>query len=593
MAILLTACLHSPAAAGTHSGLATAFAPDGKTLAVADATTPSVAFIDPAQRKILRSVKLAGSPGGLAWAGDGKHLFASEFGTSRIAELDPTTGSITRRFTTGRFPRGLAVASRRQLLLAADWGLDRLTVIDLTSGATKANIPVGRQPTSVVITPDESLAFVSNLIPATAATAPDTATEVSVIDLQTLQAKPAIRLPLGSTDAHGIALSGDGHTAYVVHVLGRFNLPTTQLDRGWVSTNALTLIDTASNKIIATVLLDQVMDGAANPWGVALDPAGQHLFITLEGVHQLAVIDLQRLPEILKKSPELLVNDLAALHRNNLIRRIDLPARGPRGLSVAPDGKCIAIAGYFSGNVVFTDNNGDSPISLALGHQAEPNLARQGEAIFHDAGRCFQRWLSCSTCHPGARADGLNWDLLNDGVGNPKNARSLLLSERTPPLMSHGARNNLGSCVRAGFTHIFFTQPKESEADAVTAYLRSLEPVISPYRKENGSLTDSARRGEKLFKDPQVGCAKCHPAPLLTDLKSYDVGTTRPFDRGANLFDTPTLVELWRTPPYLHDGSANTVREVLVEQNRSDKHGVTSKLTPAQIDDLAAYLLSL
>ncbi|MEI6675924.1 MAG: hypothetical protein WCO57_12185 [Verrucomicrobiota bacterium] len=593
MAIFLAAALHPAAAADTHSALTTAFAPDGKTLAVADATTSSVVLIDPAQRSILRSVKLAGPPGGLAWSGDGRHLFASESGTSRIAELDPAKGSITRRFTTGRFPRGLAVASRRQLLLATDWGLDRLTVIDLATGATKANIPVGRQPTSVVITPDESLAFVSNLIPATASTAADTATEISVIDLQALKAKPAIRLPLGSTDTHGIALSGDGHTAYVVHVLGRFNLPTTQLDRGWVNTNALTLIDTVSSKIIATVLLDQVMDGAANPWGVALDPSGLRLFITLEGVHQLAVIDLERLPEILKQAPELLVNDLAALHRNNLIRRIDLPAQGPRGLSVSPDGKLVAIAGYFSGNVVFTDSNGGTPTALALGPQAEPHLSRQGEAIFHDAGRCFQRWLSCSTCHPDARADGLNWDLLNDGIGNPKNARSLVLCDRTPPLMSHGARNNLGACVRAGFTHILFTEPKDADADAVAAYIKSLQPVVSPYRKEDGSLTESALRGEKLFKDPQVGCAKCHPDPLLTDLKTYDVGTVRPFDRGANAFDTPTLVELWRTPPYLHDGSANTVHEVLVEQNRGDKHGVTSKLSPAQIDDLVAYLLSL
>jgi YVTN family beta-propeller protein len=593
MAIFIAASLHPATAAETHSALDTAFSPDGKTLAVTDATTPAVVLIDPATRTLLRSVKLAGPPAGLAWSADGKRLFASESGTSRIAELDPAKGSVTRRITTGRFPRGLAVVPKRQLLLAADWGLDQLTVIDLATGATKASIPVGRQPTAVAITPDETLAFVSNLLPDTAATAQDTATEVSVIDLQSLQAKPAIRLPLGSTNARGIALSGDGRTAYVVHTLGRFNLPTTQLDRGWVNTNALTLIDIASSKIVATVLLDQVMDGAADPWGVALDPSGLRLFISLSGVHQLAVIDLERLPEILKQSPELLVNDLAALHRNNLIRRIDLPAQGPRGLSVSPDGKLVAIAGYFSGNVVFTDINGATPAALALGPQADPHLARQGEAIFHDAGRCFQRWLSCASCHADARADGLNWDLLNDGLGNPKNARSLVLADRTPPLMSHSARSNLGSCVRAGFTHILFTEPKDPEADAVVAYIKSLQPVVSPYRKEDGSLSDSAARGEKIFKDPQVACAKCHPGPIFTDLAMYDVGTTRPFDRGAKLFDTPTLVELWRTPPYLHDGGAVTIRQVLVEQNRGDQHGVTSKLTPAQIDDLAAYLLSL
>jgi len=592
-AILSAAFLHSTVGAEVHSALDTAFSPDSKTLAVTDATAPAVVLIDPANHTVLRTVKLAGAPAGLAWMADGKHLFAAESGTSRIAEIDAATGAITRRLVTGRYPRGLAVANHRKLLLATDWGLDKLTVIDLASGATKANIAVGRQPTAVAITPDESLAFVSNLLPATAATAPDTASEVSVIDLQTLQAKPAIRLPLGSTNTHGIAVSGDGHSVFVVHTLGRFNLPTTQLDRGWINTNAMSIIDVASNKISATVLLDQVMDGAADPWGVAVDPSGMRLFISLSGVHQLAVIDLERLPEILKETPELLVNDLAALYRHNLIRRIDLAAQGPRGLAASPDGKLVAVAGYFSGNVVLTDINGTTPAAVALGPQTQPDLARQGEAIFHDAGHCFQRWLSCATCHPDARVDGLNWDLLNDGLGNPKNTRSMVYSDRTPPVMSLGVRATAADAVLAGFVHILFTEPKPQDLQAVNAYLKSLQPVVSPFRKEDGTRTDAALRGEKIFNTPQVGCFQCHPSPLFTDLHMYNIGSSVSFDRGATRFDTTSLLELWRTPPYLHDGGANTLREVLVERNRGDKHGETSKLTPAQIDDLVAYLLSL
>ena len=592
-AILAATALHSAMGAEVHSALETAFAPDGKILAVTDATSPAVVLIDPANNTVLRTVKLSGAPAGLAWAPDGKHLFASETGASSIAEIDPASGAVTRRLTTGRYPRGLAMAPRHKFLLATDWGLDKLTVIDVASGTTKANITVGRQPTAVAITPDESLALVSNLIPDTAAVAPDTATQVSVIDLQTLQAKPPIRLPLGATNTRGIAVSGDGHTAYVVHTLGRFNLPTTQLDRGWVNTNAMTIIDVAASKIVATVLLDQVMDGAADPWGIALDPSGMRLFITLSGVHQLALIDLERLPEILKETPELLVNDLAALYRHNLIRRVDLPGKGPRGLAVAPDGKRVASAAYFSGDVVLTDINGAAPVAVALGVQPQADLARQGEALFHDAGRCFQRWLSCASCHPDGRADGLNWDLLNDGLGNPKNARTLVFSDRTPPLMSHGARDDLQACVRAGFVHILFTEPKNEDVQAVYSYLKGLQPVVSPYRKADGSLTDAALRGEKLYNDPQIACAKCHPGPLLTNLQMYDVGTSRPFDQGALRFDTTSLTELWRTPPYLHDGSAVSIREVLVEQNTKDKHGVTSKLTPAQLDDLSAYLQSL
>jgi cytochrome c peroxidase len=106
-----------------------------------------------------------------------------------------------------------------------------------------------------------------------------------------------------------------------------------------------------------------------------------------------------------------------------------------------------------------------------------------------------------------------------------------------------------------------------------------------------GKLSEAARRGEEVFS--RAGCAECHPPPLFTDLHQYDVGTRRGFDRPADKFDTPALVELWRTAPFLHDGSAATVRDVLTTRNPRDRHGKTSDLTKQEVEDLCAYLLSL
>ena len=58
-------------------------------------------------------------------------------------------------------------------------------------------------------------------------------------------------------------------------------------------------------------------------------------------------------------------------------------------------------------------------------------------------------------------------------------------------------------------------------------------------------------------------------------------------------FDTPSLVEIYRTGPYLHNGSAATLREVVVERNRKDEHGTTTHLNEEQVADLVAYLMSL
>jgi cytochrome c peroxidase len=210
--------------------------------------------------------------------------------------------------------------------------------------------------------------------------------------------------------------------------------------------------------------------------------------------------------------------------------------------------------------------------------------------FFHDAGLCFQQWQSCSSCHPGeARADGLNWDLLNDGIGNPKSTKSLLWAHQTPPAMISGVRDSAEAAVRAGIRSIQFAVRPDEDAAAIDEYLKSLKPVPSPHLAD-GALSEKAKRGEAVFQ--KAGCAHCHPAPLFTNLKASNVGTGK--GREVNTeFDTPTLVEIWRTAPYLHDGRAATSRDVLTTFNPGDKHGKTSALTPEEIADLAEYVLSL
>ena len=184
--------------------------------------------------------------------------------------------------------------------------------------------------------------------------------------------------------------------------------------------------------------------------------------------------------------------------------------------------------------------------------------------------------------------DGLNWDLLNDGMGNPKSAKSMLLAHQTPPSMMTGVRAKAEVAVRAGFRFILFAVRPEEDSVAIDTYLKSLTPVPSPYLVD-GKLSAAAQRGKKLFES--AGCAGCHPPPLFTDKQKYDVGTG-PDNRGFKEFDTPTLVEIWRTGAYLLDGRAATITDVLKKHNPKDKHGTTSKLSDQQIADLAEYVLS-
>jgi cytochrome c peroxidase len=262
---------------------------------------------------------------------------------------------------------------------------------------------------------------------------------------------------------------------------------------------------------------------------------------------------------------------------------------------------------YFSDTLQKVDDTASRPrpATITLGSAPNWTPARRGEVWWNDATLCFQKWQSCASCHPDARMDGYNWDLLNDGMGNPKNTKSLLLAHKTPPSMWQGVRDNINNpddpwdtekqglqCIRTGFKHILFIVPDEEMCKDIDAYLKALQPVASPFLVD-GKLSAKAERGKKIFEDPKIGCTTCHPAPLFTDLKSHDTNTRCYYDQGVSNFDTPTLVEVWRTAPYLHDGRYVDMKDVFKTGRHGDVSGDIGKLSDVQIDELVEYVLSL
>lgn len=565
---------------------------DGRLLFVTEATGQRVAIVNTANNVIAHTGRLDGIPTGLALSDNALIVTAG-----RVYIMDTNSYQVVARFAAGHTPTAPVVSPDGQTLYVCNQFDNDVSVFNLPGRRELARIPVVREPVAAVLTADGKTLFVANHLPAGAANADYIAAVVSVIDTGTRKVAGTIQLPNGSTSLKGICLSPDGRYAYVTHTLARYQLPTTQLERGWMNTSAVTVIDVAARKPLTTFLVDEVDRGAANPWGVAVSTDGKYLCVAHAGTHELSVIDRtalhdrfnklatgQRINEVSTSLADV-PNDLSFLV--GIRRRVKLPGNGPRGLAIAGD--TAYVAEYFTDTLAAVPLDGQ-PRSIALGPKLKLSRERKGEMAFHDALLCFQHWQSCATCHPGnARVDGLNWDLLNDGIGNPKNVRSLLLVDRTPPMMTFGVRDTVSVAVAAGFRHIQFVDPPAEYIDGVLVYLKSLRPVPSP-ALVRGGLSDSAKRGKKVFRT--AGCAQCHPSPLYTNLNAYDLGTATGLDKGKPV-DTPTLVECWRTAPYLHDGSAATLRDVLTTTNPNDPHGVKSKLSEQDLNDLIEYVRSL
>lgn len=592
------AMARKPAPQRPLSPSALAVSPGAKSLFVACATSGQVIELDLASRKIVRKLTVPGEPSGLALSSDGARLYVTcAAPASVVAVVDVAAGRVLETIPAGHTATSPVLSPIGELLFVCNRFNDDVGVIDLNARKQLRRIRVEREPVSAALTRDGKLLLVANHLHSGRADADDVAAAVSVVDpYYPGKVVKTLRLPNGSGELQKIQVSPDGKYAVATHVLARHQVPTSQVDRGWMHTNAISIIDIAKLSLVNTVLLDGPFNGAANPWGVAWSPDGRQLIATHAGTHEVSIMEFPALLKKLAAAPETkadVPDDLAflsGLRQTVRLREID---RGPRAVAVA--GGTIYTANYFSDSLSAIDMAapGRRPESIPLGPRQTAGLVRQGEFYFNDAGICFQRWQSCASCHPGdARTDALNWDLLNDGIGNPKNSKSMLLAHQTPPSMSLGIRDTAETAVRSGIRYILFTEQPPEVAMALDAYLKSLRPVPSPYLV-NGRLSEAALRGRTLFNDPVVGCGSCHPSGVFTDRKSYDVGTAGRFDAGVEEFDTPTLIEVWRTAPYLHDGSAASMRDVLTKKNAQDKHGKTSHLTPKQIEDLAEYILSL
>ena len=589
-----------------------------KTLYIAQATAKQVAVFDIAAGRVTKTYSLPGNPSGLALSADRSCLYVTcASATERVQVVNLQAAKVSNTLPAGHTPMAPVLSLDGKTLYVCNRFSNNVSVIDIAARKELIRIPVQREPVAAALTLDGGFLFVANHLPAGAADRGDIAAAVSVINTKTNKVVNTIGLPNGTTSLQGICISPDGRHAYATHILGRYTVPTTQLERGWMNTNALSIIDVQNKELIDTVLLDDVDNGAANPWAVGCTSDGKYICVTHAGTDELSVIDAPAMMDKIRKyhadqrnaqnrttgqdsygsygtsstpsSPSSNIpNELSFLY--GIRQRIKLCGKGPRALAIV--GSDIYVAEYFTDGMTVVDigkTTGTKTTALALGSTPKMTVRRRGEMLFHDASLCFQHWQSCSSCHPGgARVDALNWDLLNDGIGNPKNTKNLLFSHRTPPAMITGVRKNAEAAVRAGIRHIQFATCPEEDAVAIDKYLKSLRPVPSPYRV-NGKLSASAKRGRKLYS--KARCASCHKGRLHTDLRQYNVGIGIGLDKDHK-FDTPTLVEAWRTAPYLYDGRAVTIEEVLTKYNPDDKHGRTSSLSDKEITDLANFVLS-
>lgn len=213
-----------------------------------------------------------------------------------------------------------------------------------------------------------------------------------------------------------------------------------------------------------------------------------------------------------------------------------------------------------------------------------PAEVRAGRRAFYQASDptlvATDSGVSCSTCHFDTRDDGLTWQLGPDLRQTPSLAGQV--SATTPvtwtqQVASVAEEARLTSTIRMGGTAV---------DDGTYALIASwIDHTRVPESSDRDWTDPLVQLGEEVFRRPEVGCATCHGGDAFTDNASHDL-------YGLQQVNTPTLRGIAATAPYLHDGSAPTLRELL-ERSRNGDMGDTSSLDEHEMDALEAYLRNL
>ncbi|MCA9150327.1 MAG: c-type cytochrome, partial [Planctomycetales bacterium] len=507
-----------------------------------------------------------------------------------IVWLDADTGQLSASTDVFDEPYGVASSSDgKRLYVTLDYP-GRLVTIDTEAKQVESDVEVGKFTRGLALSADDQVAYVTEYY------------RGNVIAVDLSSAKVVDEWPGISNDnlARQIVLHPIRPKAYLAHIRSRVTavhgegsiFPYVSV----ISTERAA--DGAETKRRRRLPMDS-FSGArvtANPWDCAISPDGTRFYVVFAGTDDMFVCNV-----IDDNYRELTYRDYLRVGHN------------PRAVCVSPDSAKFYVYNALDMEVVEYDAESlRTSRSWKVTSWPYDEAALRGKILFYSALQpmASRRWISCASCHPDGDPDGRTWH-------NPeglRNTQSLAGMAWTHPIhwsadrdevqdFEHTIRGKLmqGRGLLPGELQAELgdaNRGRSTDLDALARYSNSHEYALSPHAKTG--LSEAAVRGREIFFSETAQCATCHGGPMYTDsqpraeLLRHNVGTgDDPAEKLPPDYDTPSLLGVYRSAPYLHHGKAETLAEVLTTFNANDQHGKTSHLSQDQIADLVEFLKSL
>ncbi|MEW5850296.1 MAG: c-type cytochrome [Myxococcota bacterium] len=247
--------------------------------------------------------------------------------------------------------------------------------------------------------------------------------------------------------------------------------------------------------------------------------------------------------------------------------------------NLRPEGSCIVF------------NTADLKVTtLSYAATTLSNDAQRGRRMFYDGTNMDMTrvGITCAYCHVDGRTDNRLWEAPKGTRNTPSLAGATLdhagIAD-TAPFHWDGEFATFGDMSTTVTQVMVGDGINGEEGRQLFAFIDTLRKPDHVMPNDDETAAQVAR-GKEIFHDPAVGCAACHAGAHGTDNLNHDVGT-------GPQFQTPVLDGLSRTAPYLHDGSMETLDDVVTRLVITNKMGQGSHLSRADQLALIAYLRTL
>jgi DNA-binding beta-propeller fold protein YncE len=569
----------------THrSPIDLAILPGGQGALTVNHTSDSVSLVDLREGKVLAEQPCGRKPAAVACSRDGKRAAVSNLwsGTVTFLEVDGPDVKALAHCNVGPFPRGLTFAPRGNSLYVAVAGNDEVVQVDWDSQKVIRRWPAPTEPRHVILSEDGRCLAVAS----------SRSGQVRCWNTGTGQPHWERKIEDGF-NLRGLAFTPDHQGLVCAHVVRReFPVTKENIEQGWVIDSRLTRFPLRAEEVISSqqIALDTRGRAVGDPHGLSLSADGHWLAVTGSGTHELLLIESAAITWNSGDPGDFV--DPQLLAGPGKFRRVPLGGR-PLTVSFWEKSDEVAVANYLLDAVQIVDAKAGRLLrTIPLGPPQQPSPARKGEVLFYDAQRSHNQWFSCHTCHVEGHTCGLNFDTLNDdSYGNPKLTPTLRNVTKTGPWTWHGWQKDLGAGIEKSLTETMFgPKPTPEEIKALLAFLETLEHPPNPHRGRDGSLTASAQRGQTLFHG-KARCVRCHHGENYTSESNYDV-KLEPDGSPYARWNPPSLLGLFDRSPYLHDGRAKTLDDLL-RKHHAPEHLGGQALTAQERLDLIEFLRSL